>query len=85
MGQLQSALTTIGHGFKKRNKEVTDYASMVLILADLRDQAGRVASNIMAPLSFSASFPENNKLRSLQTQEQVKYLWRLMDTIQQNH
>ena len=67
---------------KKRNKEVTDYASMVLILADLRDQAGRVASNIMAPLSFSASFPEKNKLRSLQTQEQVKYLWQLLDTIQ---
>ncbi|RZG71143.1 GGDEF domain-containing protein [Acinetobacter wuhouensis] len=67
---------------KKRNKEVTDYASMVLILADLRDQAGRVASNIMAPLSFSASFPEKNKLRFLQTQEQVKYLWQLLDTIQ---
>lgn len=67
---------------KKRNKEVTDYASMVLILADLRDQAGRVASNIMAPLSFSIPFPDTNKIRSLQTQEQVRYLWRLMDTIQ---
>ena len=67
---------------KKRNSEVTDYASIVLILADLRDQAGRVASNIMAPLSFTLTFPENNKIRSLQTQEQVRYLWGLLDTIQ---
>lgn len=61
---------------------MTDYASIVLILADLRDQSGRVASNIMAPLSFSEPLPEYNKARSLQTQEQVKYLWRLMDTMQ---
>ncbi|RKG38859.1 GGDEF domain-containing protein [Acinetobacter rongchengensis] len=67
---------------KQKNSEVTDYASIVLILADLRDQAGRVASNIMAPLSFAEPIPEFNKIRSLQTQEQVKYLWRLMDTIQ---
>lgn len=67
---------------KQKNSEVTDYASIVLILADLRDQAGRVASNIMAPLSFVEPIPEFNKIRSLQTQEQVKYLWRLMDTIQ---
>lgn len=67
---------------KQKNSEVTDYASIVLILADLRDQAGRVASNIMAPLSFEEPIPEFNKIRSLQTQEQVKYLWRLMDTIQ---
>lgn len=67
---------------KRKNSEVTDYASIVLILADLRDQAGRVASNIMAPLSFAEPIPEYNKIRSLQTQEQVKYLWRLMDTIQ---
>ncbi|MDR0236552.1 GGDEF domain-containing protein [Acinetobacter sp.] len=67
---------------KKINSDVTDYASIVLILADLRDQSGRVASNIMAPLSFSEAIPEYNKARSLQTQEQVKYLWRLMDTMQ---
>ncbi|MDI1223463.1 MULTISPECIES: GGDEF domain-containing protein [Acinetobacter] len=67
---------------KKNNSDVTDYASIVLILADLRDQSGRVASNIMAPLSFSEPLPEYNKARSLQTQEQVKYLWRLMDTMQ---
>ena len=67
---------------KKNNSDVTDYASIVLILADLRDQSGRVASNIMAPLSFSEPLPVYNKARSLQTQEQVKYLWRLMDTMQ---
>lgn len=77
-GMLQQL---INHS-KKNNSDVTDYASIVLILADLRDQSGRVASNIMAPLSFSEPLPEYNKARSLQTQEQVKYLWRLMDTMQ---
>lgn len=70
---------------KRKNSGVTDYASIVLILADLRDQAGRVASNIMAPLSFAEPIPEYNKIRSLQTQEHVKYLWRLMDIIQPEH
>lgn len=69
---------------KTKNSEVTDYASLILVLSDLRDQAGRVASNIMAPLSYSNSFPEVNKARSLQAQEQVKYLWHLMDTLQPN-
>lgn len=67
---------------KHKNNEVTDFATMVLLLADLRDQAGRVGSNIMAPLSFSEKISEYNAARSLQAQEQAKYLWRLTDSIQ---
>lgn len=36
---------------KKNNTSVNEFASIVLLLADLRDQAGRVASTIIAPLS----------------------------------
>jgi diguanylate cyclase (GGDEF)-like protein len=78
----RTLLQALINNSKKINDDVTDYASIILILADLRDQSGRVASNIMAPLSFSEFIPEDNKARSLQTQEQVKYLWRLIDTMQ---
>ena len=67
---------------KKNNTSVNDFASIVLLLADLRDQAGRVASTIIAPLSAYQKIPENNRLSSLLAQEQAKYLWRLMDSMQ---
>ena len=67
---------------KKKNTSVNDFASIVLLLADLRDQAGRVASTIMAPLSAQQKIPEENRLSSLLAQEQAKYLWRLMDSMQ---
>lgn len=67
---------------KKNNTSVNDFASIVLLLADLRDQAGRVASTIIAPLSKHQKIPEENRLSSLLAQRQAKYLWRLMDSMQ---
>ena len=67
---------------KQKNNEVTEYASIVLLLADLRDQAGRVASSIMPPLSVNEKIPEESRLNSLLAQGQAKYLWRLMDSMQ---
>ena len=67
---------------KKNNTSVNEFASIVLLLADLRDQAGRVASSIMAPLSAQQKIPEENRLSSLLAQEQAKYLWRMMDSMQ---
>ncbi|WP_445660516.1 GGDEF domain-containing protein [Acinetobacter sp. F16] len=56
--------------------------TLILILADLRDQAGRIASNIMASITFAEKIPEDNLARSLQTQHQAHYLWGLINTIQ---
>ena len=67
---------------KKNNTSVNDFASIVLLLADLRDQAGRVASTIIAPLSKHQKIPEENRLSSLLAQRQAKYFWRLMDSMQ---
>ena len=67
---------------KKNNTSVNEFASIVLLLADLRDQAGRVASTIIAPLSKHQKIPEENRLSSLLAQRQAKYLWRLMDSMQ---
>lgn len=58
------------------------YISQILFLSDLRDQAGRVASSIIAHVTFATPLPTQNITRSLQTQHQVRYLWALIDTIQ---
>ena len=65
-----------------KSTSVSEYYTLILILADLRDQAGRIASNIMASITFAEKIPEDNLARSLQTQHQVRYLWALINTIQ---
>lgn len=59
-----------------------NYISQILFLSDLRDQAGRVASSVMAHVTFETPLPTENITRSLQTQHQVRYLWSLIDTLQ---
>ena len=61
---------------------VADYYTLILILADLRDQAGRLASNVMAHVTFKQPIPSENIARALQSEKQVKYLWDLVQTIQ---
>ena len=67
---------------KAKGTSVSDYYTLILILADLRDQAGRTASNIMAAVTFNQKIPEDNLARSLQTQHQAHYLWALVNIIQ---
>lgn len=61
------------------------YYPLILLLADLRDQAGRSASNIIAAVAFNESIPEDDLARSLQTQRQSRYLWKLIDVIHPNN
>lgn len=61
---------------------ISDYYTLVMILAELRDQAGRVASNVMASVTFHEPIPNENIARALQTQKQVRYLWDLVNTMQ---
>ncbi|MDY6511827.1 GGDEF domain-containing protein [Acinetobacter faecalis] len=65
-----------------RTSSISDNYTLVLLLADLRDQAGRVASTIMAAVSYRQPISENNISRSLQNQYQVHYLWDLINTLQ---
>ena len=65
-----------------KTSDLSNYYTIILLLADLRDQAGRVASNIIAPLTFQKRLPDENIARSLQTQHQAYYLWDLINTIQ---
>ena len=38
---------------KSKDSKMSNYFISILILTDMRDQAGRVASNVMAPITFS--------------------------------
>lgn len=62
--------------------KLSNFVSQILLLSDLRDQAGRIASNVMAHVTFAKPLPDQNLTRSLQTQHQVRYLWDLIETIQ---
>ncbi|QER38331.1 GGDEF domain-containing protein [Acinetobacter suaedae] len=66
---------------KSKDSKISNYFTSILILTDMRDQAGRVASNIMAPVTFDEKISDENLARSLQTQHQTYYLWALVDTI----
>lgn len=61
---------------------LSEYYTLVLILAELRDQAGRVASTVMADVTFSTPLSSENIAHSLQAQRQVLYLWDLVNIIQ---
>ncbi|EZQ11285.1 GGDEF domain-containing protein [Acinetobacter sp. Ver3] len=67
---------------KSKDSSMGHYYTMILVLADLRDQAGRVASNVTAHVTFQQPLPSDNIARALQTQKQVRYLWDLVNTIQ---
>ncbi|MGG2096857.1 GGDEF domain-containing protein [Acinetobacter haemolyticus] len=66
---------------ESKDSKISNYFTSILILTDMRDQAGRVASNIMAPVTFDEKISDENLARSLQTQHQTRYLWALVDTI----
>ncbi len=75
-------LKTMVKQAESKDTGVADYYTLILILADLRDQAGRLASNVMAHVTFKQPIPSENIARALQTEKQVKYLWDLVQTIQ---
>lgn len=65
-----------------KSTNISNNYTIILLLTDLRDQAGRVASNIIAPLSFKEKISDDSIARSLQTKYQANYLWELINTIQ---
>ena len=76
------ALTDVSAVSEGKDTAVSNFYVQILLLADLRDQAGRAASNVMAHVAFKQPIPETNLARSLQTRRQVMYLWELIDTLQ---
>ncbi len=59
-----------------------NFISQILFLSDLRDQAGRAASTIMAYVTFEQPIPAANLTRAMQVQYRIHYLWDLIGTLQ---
>lgn len=59
-----------------------NFISQILFLSDLRDQAGRAASTIMAYVTFDQPIPAANLTRAMQVQYRIHYLWDLIGTLQ---
>lgn len=67
---------------KSIDQRVSYYFMHVLLLADLRDQAGRTASCIIAPIAFSQPISSDQRKCSTQAQQQTIYLWHLLSVLQ---
>lgn len=67
---------------KGEDSQISNYYTLILILAEMRDQAGRIASHMIAPVTFKQSIPDDNRERSIQSQKQTRYLWDLLNTLQ---
>ncbi|QIC61019.1 GGDEF domain-containing protein [Acinetobacter schindleri] len=59
-----------------------NFISQILFLSDLRDQAGRAASIIMAYVTFDQPIPAVNLTRAMQVQYRIHYLWDLIGILQ---
>lgn len=81
-GSIREILENFMMNSVGKTSELSNYYTIILLLTDLRDQAGRVASNIIAPLTYREKMPDENIARSLQTQYQTHYLWKLINTLQ---
>lgn len=64
---------------------VSNYYTLILLLAELRDQAGRSGSNVVASIGFNQPVSANNVGRFLQTKRQTWYLWELIGVILPEH
>ena len=65
-----------------RKSAISESYTLVLLLTDMRDQAGRIASSIMPAVIFNEAISEENIGLSFQNQHQVRYLWKLINTLQ---
>ena len=78
---LQRAVNQ-SHG---KESSVSNYYTLILLLAEFRDQAGRAGSNVIPSISFNEPIPKTNLARFLQTKRQTHYLWELIDVILPEH
>lgn len=82
---VHEALQMVVNQSQGKETAVAHYYTLILLLAEFRDQAGRAGSNIMAPLAFDEDISENNMARFLQTKRQSHYLWELVDVLMPEH
>ncbi len=46
---------------KSKDSQINNYFTLIVVLTDMRDQAGRTASNVIAPITFKETIPNDNR------------------------
>ena len=82
---IHDALKMVVNQSHGKETAVAHYYTLILFLAEFRDQAGRAGSNVIAPITFNQPIPETNLARFLQTKRQSQYLWQMTDVLLPEH
>lgn len=68
-----------------QNQQVADVYTLTLLLTELRDQAGRLGSNIIPSLAFGEQLPEVHMERVNRNQKNIKLLWQMVDEVESTY
>ena len=80
-GQSHNILRQFLYRYQGYDKEAIDLFNLTLLITELRDQAGRLGSNIIVPLSFGEQFSVVNAERTLNNQRNIRFLWSMVGAI----
>lgn len=83
--RVHHALQRVVNQSHGKETAVSNYYTLILLMTEFRDQAGRTGSNVMSSLTFNTAIPATNMARFLQTQRQSYYLWELVGVILPEH
>ena len=79
--QSHNILRQFLYRYQGYDKEAIDLFNLTLLITELRDQAGRLGSNIIVPLSFGEQFSVVNAERTLNNQRNIRFLWSMVGAI----
>ena len=79
--ESHSLLKQFLYRYQGHDKNTIDLFNVTLIITELREQAGRLGSNIIAPLIFGNQLPEVNADRALRNQKNIQFLWLMLEAI----
>lgn len=63
------------------DKEAIDLFNLTMIITELREQAGRLGSNIVVPLAFGKPMSDVNNERILNNQRNIRFFWAMVGAI----
>lgn len=68
--------------YQGQNQQVADVYTLTMLLTELRDQAGRLGSNIIPSLVFGEQLSEAHLERVSRNQKNIKLLWEMVDEVE---
>lgn len=68
-----------------QNQEITDTYTLTFLLTELRDQAGRLGSNIIPSMAFGQRLSPVHMDRISRNQKNIQLLWQMVDEIESDY